>query len=44
MEQELINMLDQIWTFFFKFFYTLGDRIKGVVTSLVPEGILPSEE
>ncbi|MGN1444269.1 MAG: hypothetical protein ACI4XE_10530 [Acutalibacteraceae bacterium] len=44
MAQELMDMLDQIWTFFFNFFYTLGDKIKGIVTSVVPEELLPSEE
>lgn len=30
MPQELVDMMDQIWTFFFNFFYTLGEKIKGI--------------
>ncbi|MDD6528068.1 MAG: hypothetical protein PUF31_09765 [Oscillospiraceae bacterium] len=44
MAQELLDMLDKIWAFFFNFFYTFGDKIKGIVTSVVPEEVLPSEK
>lgn len=44
MAQELLDMLDKIWAFFFNFFYTLGDKIKGIISSAVPEEILPSEK
>ena len=44
MAQELLYMLDHIWAFFFNFFYTLGDKIKGFIDSNIPEGILPTEE
>lgn len=44
MPQELVDMMDQIWTFFFNFFYTLGDKIKEIITSFVPEELLPIEE
>lgn len=43
MPQELVDMMDQIWTFFFNFFYTLGEKIKGIVTSVVPPQLLPTE-
>ena len=43
MPQELVDMMDQIWTFFFNFFYTLGEKIKGIVTSFVPPQLLPTE-
>ncbi|MGN1194915.1 MAG: hypothetical protein ACI4SB_05490 [Acutalibacteraceae bacterium] len=43
MPQELVDMMDQIWTFFFNFFYTLGDKIKGIVTSVIPKELLPTE-
>lgn len=44
MAQELLDMLDKIWAFFFNFFYTIGDKIKGIVTSVVPEEVLPTEK
>lgn len=43
MPQELVDMMDQIWTFFFNFFYTLGDKIKSLVTSVIPKELLPTE-
>ena len=43
MQEELLTILDQIWTFFFNFFYTLGDKIKGIIASVVPDEILPTE-
>lgn len=43
MQQEFVNMLDQLWAFFFNFFYTLGDKIRDLVSSVVPKGILPTE-
>ena len=44
MAKELLDMLDHIWAFFFNFFYTLGDKIKEIVNSVVPEEILPTEK
>lgn len=43
MQEEFFTLLDQIWTFFYNFFFTLGDRIKGLINSVVPEEILPTE-
>ena len=43
MPQELVDMMDEIWSFFFNFFYTLGERIKNLIFSVIPDEVLPSE-
>ena len=43
MPQELVDMMDEIWSFFFNFFYTIGERIKGLIFSVIPDEVLPSE-